>query len=61
MLTQKYTDGYRRKMETLQNMCGAHSKLCLADPSLLGRVCESPWGDLDCVVLVGGKGNAIQA
>lgn len=61
MLTQKYTDGYRRKMETLQNMCGARSKLCLADPSFLGRVCKSPWGNLDCAVLVGGKGDAIKA
>lgn len=61
LLTQKYTDGYRRKMETLQNICGAHSKLCLADPSLLGRACKSPWGNLDCAVLVGGKEDAIKA
>lgn len=39
VLTQKYTDGYRCKMETLQNIRGACSKLCFADPFLLGRAC----------------------
>lgn len=61
MLTQKYTDGYRRKMETLQNICGACSKLCLAEPFLLGRACKSPWGNPGYIVLVGGEGNAIRA
>lgn len=61
MLTQKYTDGYRRKMETLQNICGTCSKLCYTDPFLLGRACRSPRGDPDYVVLAGGEGDAIKA
>lgn len=61
MLTQKYTDGYWRKMETLQNICGACSKLCLADPLLPGRACKSPWGNPGYIVLVGREGEAIKA
>lgn len=48
MLTQKYTDGYRCKIETLQNMCGSCSKLCLTHSFLLGKACRSPWGTPDC-------------
>lgn len=59
MLTQKYTDGYRHKTETLQNICGTCSKLCHTDPFLLGRACKSPQGDPDYTVLVGG--DAIKA